>query len=82
MTDTSQHHSCTWPNCEAELRAQVERLREALQGVLPWVVTQEVACNGLKCREDVCMSCNSDSEANAQLACDAYAVARAALEGK
>ena len=59
-----------------------EKLRDALRGVLPWVVTQVVACNGLKCREDVCMSCNSDAEDNAQLACNAYAVADAALKGE
>jgi hypothetical protein len=64
------------------LRAEVAGLRDALRGALPWVVTQVVACNGLKCREDVCMSCNSDAEDNAQRACDAYCVADAALKEK
>lgn len=58
----------------------VRVLREALEKVLPCVVTQEVACNGMKCREAVCMSCFGNSESNAQLACDAYAFASAALE--
>lgn len=55
------------------------RLLDALKNVLPWVVTQEVACNGLKCREAVCMSCDSDSEANAEKAAQAYAVANQAI---
>lgn len=59
---------------------RVETLEKALRGVLPWVVTQVVACNGLKCREAVCMSCDSDAEDNAQLACDAYAAADAAMK--
>lgn len=59
---------------------RVEALEKALRGVLPWVVTQVVACNGLKCREAVCMSCDSDAEDNAQLACDAYAAADAAMK--
>ena len=63
-----------------QLRERVRVLEAALRGVLPWVVTQVVACNGLKCREDVCMSCNSDAEDNAQRACDAYCVADAALK--
>jgi hypothetical protein len=62
------------------LRERVAVLEQALRGVLPWVVTQVVACNGLKCREDVCMSCNSDAEDNAQLACNAYGAADAALK--
>lgn len=62
--------------------AEISGLRDALRGALPWVVTQVVACNGLKCREDVCMSCNSDAEDNAQRACDAYCVADAALKEK
>lgn len=62
----------------AALRERIKLLEDALRGVLPWVVTQEVACSGLKCREPICMSCDSDSEANAQLACDAYGAARAA----
>lgn len=66
----------------ARLEERIKVLEDALRAVLPWVVTQEVACNGLKCREAVCMSCDSDSEANAQLACDAYAAARAALGDK
>lgn len=56
-----------------------ERLLEALKTVLPWVVSQEVACNGLKCREAVCMSCNPDSEDASQQASDACAVAAAAI---
>lgn len=69
-----------WSGKAFAAEKQVRVLREALEAVLPWVVTQEVACHGLKCREAVCMSCDSDSEANVQLACDAYGVAHAAME--
>lgn len=62
-----------------ELAAQVEVMREALQNVLPFVVTQVVACHGLKCREAVCESCSIDADAAAQKACDAYGEARQAL---
>lgn len=61
------------------LTERITVLENALRQVLPWVVTQEVACNGLKCREAVCMSCNSDSKDNAQKACGAYAIAHDAL---
>jgi hypothetical protein len=66
----------------AERDARIKLLEDVLRGVLPWVVTQEVACHGLKCREAVCMSCDSDSAANVELACDAYGAARAALGDK
>lgn len=56
-----------------------KQLLAALKSVLPWVVTQEIACNGLKCREQVCMSCSFDSEKSAQLASNAYAVAAEAI---
>jgi len=70
----SCHPGCTRAGCVNAV------LREALRGVLPWVVTQEVACSGLKCREAVCMSCSYDSEVNVQRACDAYAAAEGALK--
>lgn len=50
----------------------VSKLLEALKSVLPHVVTQVVACSGLKCREPVCQSCNPDAEAAAEEACKAY----------
>ena len=66
----------------AALAAENKTLRDALDGVLPWVVTQEVACQGMKCREPVCMSCNSDSEEAAERASTAYQAAREALKGE
>lgn len=62
-----------------QLKQHRDELLEALQLVLPWVVTQEVACNGLKCREKVCQSCNSESEAAAERACAAYYIATTAI---
>ncbi len=60
-------------------RKRVKTLREAIAGLMPWVVTQVVACNGLKCRELVCESCSFDAEENAQKACDSYSAASEAL---
>ncbi len=62
-----------------ESRKSVKKLREAIAGLMPWVVTQVVACNGLKCRELVCESCSCDAEENAQKACDSYSLANEAL---
>jgi hypothetical protein len=59
----------------AVLEQDNHRVLMALKGVMPWVVTQEVACNGLKCREPICMSCSPDSEESARLAQAANAVA-------
>jgi precorrin-6B methylase 1 len=60
-------------------RKRVKMLREAIAGLMPWVVTQVVACNGLKCRALVCESCSCDVEENAQKACDSYSSANKAL---
>lgn len=62
-----------------KMKEERDELLDTLKEVLPWVVTQEVACNGLKCREAVCQSCNSDSEESAQKAWDAYAKASAVV---
>ena len=64
---------------ELELLAVIEQKDAALKGVLPFVVTQVVACHGLKCREAVCESCSTDADVAAQNACNAYGVANAAL---
>lgn len=58
------------------------KLRTALLGVIPWVVTQSVACGGMKCRENVCISCSGedDAEESAQIALNAYTTATAALK--
>lgn len=63
------------------LQAQVGVLKEAFKNVLPWVVTQTVACHGMKCRELVCLSCTEETEAeqNAQEACDRYREAKQAI---
>lgn len=63
-----------------QLEQQVAELVGALENVMPWVVTQEVACHGLKCREPVCMSCSSDSEEAAEKATYAYEEARAVIQ--
>lgn len=54
-------------------------LVEALNGVMPYVVTQEVACHGLKCRESVCSSCSFDWEDAVAKAKKAYSAANEAL---
>jgi hypothetical protein len=64
---------------ELELLAVIEQKDAALKGVLPFVVTQVVACHGLKCREAVCESCSTDADVAAQNACNAYGVANSAL---
>ena len=70
---------------ENEYRLRIEQAdqlkvaREAIECVLPWVVTQVVACNGLKCREPVCESCSSDADEAAERACAAYKTAQEAL---
>jgi len=67
------------PERELALLAVIEQKDAALKGVLPFVVTQVVACHGLKCREAVCESCSTDADVAAQNACNAYGVANAAL---
>lgn len=63
-----------------QLEQQVEELVGVLENVMPWVVTQEVACHGMKCREPVCMSCSSDSEEAAEKATYAYEEARSVIQ--
>lgn len=71
----SEHPAAALQKKLSEANARNAMLVEALSGVLPYVVTQEVACHGMKCREPVCQSCSSDSDIAAQKACDAYAKA-------
>lgn len=47
-------------------KEKLEQLLIAIKNVLPYVVTQEVACHGLKCREPVCSSCSFDWEDNVE----------------
>ena len=65
----------------AQKDAEIAELVAALECVLPWVITQTVACCGLKCREQVCISCEGeeDAEKNAQIACEKYHIAKATL---
>jgi hypothetical protein len=70
----------------ADLRRQLEdsqkrekMLREAILGIMPWVVTEVIACNGLKCRQAVCESCSSGAQENAQKACENYSLAYEAI---
>ena len=62
-----------------ELVRDAENLRSALKGVMPWVVVQEFACHGMKCREALCQSCSFETEEAAERACAAAAVAYNAL---
>lgn len=68
----------------ASLTAEIERLREALTAILPYVATQSVGCHGDKCREIWCYSCNGEHDASfaAMAGAEAYCVARAALQPK
>lgn len=68
---------------EAE-RAQNAKLREALEGVLPYVVTASIGCHGYKCRMPWCFSCYDDEDAEqaAISARSAYQTARATLGGE
>jgi hypothetical protein len=61
------------------LQAHNAMLLDAIKGVLPYVVTQVIACNGLKCREPICESCSIEPEEAAQRACDAYSISNTAL---
>jgi hypothetical protein len=45
--------------------AEIDRLREALRGCLPYIATQAVGCHGDKCREPWCYSCRSEDDAYA-----------------
>jgi len=75
------------PDLEAQiasLTADKERLREALEGILPYTATQSVGCHGEKCRESWCHSCNSEDDANsaAMAGAKAYRLALATLQSK
>lgn len=66
----------------SKLKNERDELLEALKNVLPWVVSQPVACHGMKCRESVCESCCGEeyAEEAANKACDAVLIARKAIE--
>lgn len=57
--------------------AEIARLREALEGVMPYTVTS-ISCNGDKCRLPVCRSCNCDDEDVAAEIIEASSAIRAA----
>jgi len=63
------------------LAAERDRLKAALQGVMPFIATQAMACGGMKCREMWCESCFGEDEARefAQAGADAMGEASAAL---
>lgn len=62
-----------------ELQKTITDTREAWKEVAPYVVTQLVACNGLKCGELVCGSCDLDAEKNVEIAREKYAKAYAVI---
>jgi hypothetical protein len=45
---------------------QSDGLREALEGVLPYVLTNYFRCNGDKCRHPTCASCCGEDFAESQ----------------
>lgn len=57
-------------------------LLAALQAAMPLIATEVVACHGMKCHEDFCMSCNNkdDAEAAASRGLDAFVKAHAAIK--
>lgn len=63
------------------LQNQKQQLIQVLANVLPWVVTQAIACNGLKCREAVCLSCTDEEtvDENVDKSCEAEYAARQLL---
>ena len=65
----------------AHLLAAAPELYEALEYAIQWIPMQVIACNGLKCREPHCESCNSEEEAEAavQQAAKELDICRAAL---
>ena len=56
---------------------QRDELLAALKDVLPWVVSQRVACHGMKCREAVCESCSGEESAEESVGLACIAVANA-----
>jgi hypothetical protein len=67
--------------------AQSDVLREALEGVLPYVLTNYFRCNGDKCRHPTCASCFGEDFAESQsdkanLALSKAKAAIAALQGR
>lgn len=85
IVELEQQSRGNWIDAEQRARQLSEALdlnamqQEALEEVLPFVVTQVVACNGLKCREAVCESCFFDADKAAQIACDKSYAARQAI---
>ncbi len=55
----------------AAAQAENERLREALQGIMPFTIDGTVECRGDKCRKRWCLSCNTEADAQEAVA-DAY----------
>lgn len=80
---------CTYQSSEQAARAayktaeklaeQRDELLDALKTVMPYVVTEVIACHGLKCRESICESCNPKAEESANKAGAAYQAANAVI---
>jgi hypothetical protein len=49
-----------------DMPTQSNVLREALEGVLPYVLTNYFRCNGDKCRHSTCASCFGEDFAESQ----------------
>jgi hypothetical protein len=80
MSDSMSQHC---PNCEAQA-AEIERLRGALRGVMPYVLSEYLECHGDKCRHLTCASCFGEDAAGEHndKATEAERVALAVLSGK
>ena len=62
-----------------DARERIKELTDALNGVMPYVITQVIACNGWKCRLSVCESCSFEAEEAAEKAEIAYKTAQQLL---
>lgn len=77
------------PSCGDEfkvvdLTAENELLRDAAKGILPYVLSEYIHCNGDKCRHPTCASCNGEDYADEQSskADKAWKTLEAALKAK
>jgi len=73
--DDCGEHAPSWEELSVYWKAEAERLRQpaqsdvlrgALEGVLPYVLTNYFRCNGDKCRHPTCESCCGEDFAESQ----------------
>ena len=66
---------------QKRMALRIQKLENALRNVLPYVVAQEINCQGFNCSQSVCMDCFSSSEEHAEQARQAFRNADEVLEG-